>query len=273
MPGGEDLPDHAAHRRADDVHRTELERVDQADGVVGHVLERVGIVGKPPGDDLRQGRRPAFDVRREADVAVVEPDHVKAARSELLAEIVPPGDHLRAESHDQQCGGIGGVAEALVTKGDPAAYVSELFAGHLREVWQALPTSRASIARIDVAIATSRLRTLQLRLGAFDLSVRGVARSLGLRECPFGPRDLARGLARLGLRLLERVLRLGDALALRFLLLVARTRRFELLRLRLRWPLRGRLRRRGQVVEPDRGGALLALDPAGEDPLARSAST
>ncbi len=66
----------------------------------------------------------------------------------------------------------------------------------------------------------------ELRFRALDLAVGGFSRSLGLREIALGPRDLARGLARLGLGLLDGFLRLGDALALRFLLPCASSRFF-----------------------------------------------
>src|SRR4051812_42003443 len=39
---------------------------------------------------------------RLADVAIVEADHAKAMRSELLAERIVPMDHLRPQPHDQQ---------------------------------------------------------------------------------------------------------------------------------------------------------------------------
>ena len=41
VPGGEDLGDHAAHRRADDMCGVDLEVIEQGGGVVGDVLERV----------------------------------------------------------------------------------------------------------------------------------------------------------------------------------------------------------------------------------------
>ena len=67
--------------------------------------------------------------------------------------------------------------------------------------------------------ACASAELLELRFRAFDLSVCGIARSLGLRELALGPSDLTRGLPRLRLRLLDGLLRLRDALALRFLLL------------------------------------------------------
>jgi hypothetical protein len=57
-------------------------------------------------------------------------DDEEAAPGELLAEVIPPGDHLRPEAHDQQQRRVGAVAERLVAELDPVD-VRELLA-HLR---------------------------------------------------------------------------------------------------------------------------------------------
>src|SRR5215471_15420399 len=69
---------------------------------------------------------------RLADVAIVEADHAKAARGELLAERVVPMDHLRAEAHDQQQGFGVTVAEDLVADVDAvgADGLGRLMSGH-----------------------------------------------------------------------------------------------------------------------------------------------
>ena len=73
VPGGEDLRDHPAHRRADDVRLVDFEVVEQRCGVVGHILQRVnrrtaqaekrpdhpGVAGRPCG-----GRSPSWTARR-----------------------------------------------------------------------------------------------------------------------------------------------------------------------------------------------------------------
>src|SRR5690349_17622872 len=64
-----------------------------------------------------------------ADVAVVETNDEKAARGQLAAEVLMPGDHLRAEAHDQQHRRVSGVAESLVAEGDAPADVA-LLLGH-----------------------------------------------------------------------------------------------------------------------------------------------
>ena len=78
---------------------------------------------------------------REPDVAIIEADDVEATFGELLAKVLAPGDHLRAEAHHEHDGLVRGVAEALVAEGDAAADVGELFAGHGYRVWQA-PVAR-----------------------------------------------------------------------------------------------------------------------------------
>ena len=65
-------------------------------------------------------RRRAVEVRRAADVAVVVADHEEAALGQLRAEVVVPGDHLRAEAHDQQHRRVARVPEGLVTDVDLA---------------------------------------------------------------------------------------------------------------------------------------------------------
>ena len=95
------LGDHPAHRSADHVSGLQLERAHQPDRVLRHVAERVQHRLDPPGYELADRRRRAVHVRRPAAVAVVEAHHVKSPRGELLAELVGPPDHLRAEPHDQ----------------------------------------------------------------------------------------------------------------------------------------------------------------------------
>jgi hypothetical protein len=59
MPKGELLGDHRPHREAQHVSLLNLQRVEQAGDVVGHVCDRVG----------------SADRRTAADVAVVEDHH------------------------------------------------------------------------------------------------------------------------------------------------------------------------------------------------------
>jgi hypothetical protein len=63
-------------------------------------------------------RAPAVDLARQADVAVVEPDHMVAARRERGAELVVPENHLRGQPHDEEQRARAGGAEDLVLELD-----------------------------------------------------------------------------------------------------------------------------------------------------------
>ena len=69
--------------------------------------------------------------RRAPDVAVVVADDVEAAPGQLRAEVLVPAEHLRAQAHDEQQGGIGGIAEGLEAELD-VADAAELL-GHATE--------------------------------------------------------------------------------------------------------------------------------------------
>ena len=113
-PGGDRLGDHAAHRDADDVGAVDAEVVEQADAVGGHLGQAVGGGALVAADDLAEGRhRGAREDRRAPDVAVVVADDVEAAAGEVRAEVLVPAEHLRAQAHDEQHGGVGRVAEGL----------------------------------------------------------------------------------------------------------------------------------------------------------------
>ena len=71
MVEGEPLDDHAPHGAAHDVRLVHAHGVEDGDGVIGHVDECV--------------RRAPSQLRREPDVAVVEPHHVEALVAEELA--------------------------------------------------------------------------------------------------------------------------------------------------------------------------------------------
>jgi orotidine-5'-phosphate decarboxylase len=107
------------------VHPIDFELIHQADRVRGHVRQRVAR-GDGVAQKLQERRRRSLQVGRAADVAVVKAHHVQAARRKLCAEVLLPGDHLRAEAHDQQRRRIGRVAEGLVAEGDPLAHIAEL---------------------------------------------------------------------------------------------------------------------------------------------------
>ena len=122
MADGNGLADHPAHGDADDVGPADVEVVEQRDGVVSHVVERVRGVGQSPRGDaehhLPAGGDRRVDLRRETDIAVVEADHPEAALHEALDELQRPCDELPAETHDEQEGFGVGVAVDLVLEGD-----------------------------------------------------------------------------------------------------------------------------------------------------------
>ena len=120
VPGGEDLRDHAAHRRADDVGRVDLQVVEQRGGVVGHVLQRVdrrAAQAEERAHHPRQQRSAgvlAGHLGGQADVAVVVADDPQALVDELLAEPLAPQQQLRTEAHDEQHRRVVRVAHVLV---------------------------------------------------------------------------------------------------------------------------------------------------------------
>jgi len=85
------------------VPGSDTECAEEADGIVGHVLE-----GVPPSRQMR----------RAARVAVVETDHAETFGGELTAKVLWPVNELEAETHDEQHCGMPAVAERLVAEVD-----------------------------------------------------------------------------------------------------------------------------------------------------------
>ena len=84
------LRDHAAHRRAADMGLGDAERVEHADAVVRHVAERVRALdaqaeGVAQRVEREVGNAGGVEALAQADVAVVEADHAKAARRPAAA--------------------------------------------------------------------------------------------------------------------------------------------------------------------------------------------
>src|SRR3954447_4207966 len=100
--------------------------VEQAGCVVGHLGERVGRVLDPSRRELADARHVALHRRRLAYVAIVEADHEEPAPGQLAAEVLTPGDHLCAQTHDQQDRRVTCLAEGLVTERD-RSHFCELF--------------------------------------------------------------------------------------------------------------------------------------------------
>ena len=99
------------------------ERVEQPDGIPGHVTDRVrqrcrlarlraSVIA------FQSGEAGGVELRREADVAVVEDDDPVAPLHQLLAELDGPRGELAVRAHDQEDGLAVLGAEALVGDGD-----------------------------------------------------------------------------------------------------------------------------------------------------------
>jgi hypothetical protein len=95
--------------------------VEQPEGVVGHVIERVvGISRDSHHGPEHLGLPPAPDQGGAPHVAVVETHHAEPALDEQAAELLVPGDHLRPEPHHEQERWVLRVAERLVADLDVA---------------------------------------------------------------------------------------------------------------------------------------------------------
>jgi hypothetical protein len=71
-------------------------------------------------------------VRRQAGVAIIEPDHLQAAGDEPGTEAVGPAEQLGADPHHQQYGRRLEVAEALVRHlDDRRPAIQGLFFAHV----------------------------------------------------------------------------------------------------------------------------------------------
>ena len=124
MAGDHVLPDHAAERRPDDVGRSEAESVDYAYGVIGHVGQRVGSLYGPAVQDGEQGfdriaGRLVIQPGAEADIPIVEADHVVTTIGQPTTETLGPHGQLGIQPHDQEDRGIGRTAHLLDLDGDP----------------------------------------------------------------------------------------------------------------------------------------------------------
>jgi hypothetical protein len=129
--------------------------VEQADRVVGHVLQRVAR-RQLARDELAGGRgRDVAQDGRAPVVPVVEPDDPQAAGGEALAELLAPGEHLGAEPHDEERHGVLVVPELLVAEldvPDGAALLGHPAQGR-RRARGAAPARRA---RPDTAAVTAK---------------------------------------------------------------------------------------------------------------------
>ena len=174
MMRGDGLGDHAAHRDADEVRVAVAERVEQTDGVAGHVAEvvlprgRCRRAGPPTGSAA--GKLMWVD---RPDVAVVEPDHpVARARRALRRNRRASVCICCPSPATSTTGGSAGSPRRVVAQLDAAADVDDRFVAsrrHLRRgVWHA--TRRAWRAAVDDRPAAAAGR------GGDTAGVRGARR-------------------------------------------------------------------------------------------------
>jgi hypothetical protein len=97
------LSDGSTHGCADEVGALEAQHIQQADGIRGHVRERIGHRGQVATEHRRQiGRGRMGKMGRPAHIAVVEPNQVEPALHEGRTETIRPSDQLRRQSLDEQ---------------------------------------------------------------------------------------------------------------------------------------------------------------------------
>ena len=113
------LRDHAAHRGADDVRAHDSQAVQQADGIAGHVFQRIGRAHRQAERRGSHGQQQVAALAsrrapRKAAIAIVEAHDAVAARHQAAAEVVRPARQLHAQPHDEQDGRLPRVAERLV---------------------------------------------------------------------------------------------------------------------------------------------------------------
>ena len=125
--GREVLGDHPAHARAQHVKLLDLQRVHQAQAILGHIAQGVGrrngqaeLVTQHLEGQVGTGRRLAPG--RQADITIVVADHPKALLTERHDHFIRPMDQLPAQPHHQQQRRIGDTTDTLVGQ----AYLSQL---------------------------------------------------------------------------------------------------------------------------------------------------
>ncbi len=92
MSDCQQLRNHAAHRRADDVRRSDPEGIEHAGGIVCHVVERIRRIQADAKNVVHRVAQPArrahaVELGGQADVAVVEAHDVVAVACQRIAKI------------------------------------------------------------------------------------------------------------------------------------------------------------------------------------------
>ena len=130
MMRGDGLGDHSAHRDADEVRVAVPERVQQTDGVAGHVAQVVLAFVAAAAQDRQRSRPRKARMGGPADVAIVEPDCPVSALGEVGGDLVRPGVLLLSQPGDQHDRWRRLVTERVVAQLDSATHVDDYFVRH-----------------------------------------------------------------------------------------------------------------------------------------------
>ena len=122
------LHDHPAHRHPGDVRGLDAQMVQQPHAVVAEVGQRVGhgrqrLARQRGLGDRHHVHLDPVQVRRQADIAVVEADDESSPLGELLPEAGPPPQDLRRVPVHQQQRRIGRIAVGLVVELDRCRFM------------------------------------------------------------------------------------------------------------------------------------------------------
>jgi hypothetical protein len=109
MVDGDELGDHPTHRCAHDMGAVDVEFIEQAHDILGHVLQ--GVWDERPDGVVVTARSRRYDgsevdgivveLGRQAAVTIVEPDDEPTVVSDLPTQLLVPGHELGAESGDR----------------------------------------------------------------------------------------------------------------------------------------------------------------------------
>ena len=130
MPRRQQLGDHAAHRRTDDMRAFDAQRIHQSHRVLRHVVQRVRCLDGQPQQTAqrhahRVGRAEGVEFTGQTDIAIVEANDAIARRRQCTHEFHRPRNQLRAEPHDQNDGAAirnPGFLDFQSERGDAAFY-------------------------------------------------------------------------------------------------------------------------------------------------------
>ena len=83
------------------------QRIEQPDPVLRHIGQRIADAEREAETCLEHrphqiGSRSLLHTLRHADISIVIADYAKTLADEAMYKLVRPGNHLRAQPHDQQ---------------------------------------------------------------------------------------------------------------------------------------------------------------------------